>query len=160
MSETIIPDWKNYPIIKRLDGSYVVTKGGFPYHVPNEGEFADFWVEVNAYTIEHAENVTEEPPPPPPTPEQIQKQFTDAIQDRLDSFAQTRMWDTAASCALRWNSKVPQYRVEGQYMSDTVDDTWVIATQILNDVLSGERPMPTLDEVMAELPPLEWPEAA
>ena len=36
-------------IIKRtIDNSYVSEKKGLPYHVPNEGEFAEEWAEINA----------------------------------------------------------------------------------------------------------------
>ena len=89
----------------------------------------------------------------------MQKQFTDAIQQRLDAFAQTRMWDDAKSCALRATSKIERYRVEGQYMLDAMDETWDTGTAILNAVLTGQRPMMSLEEVLAELPVLAWPES-
>ena len=41
-------------IIKRtIDNSYVIEKNGLPYHVPNEGKFAEEWVEVDAYAQAH-----------------------------------------------------------------------------------------------------------
>ena len=50
-------------IIKRtIDNSYVIEKNGMPYHVPNEGEFAAEWAEINAYAEEHPEEVTLEEP--------------------------------------------------------------------------------------------------
>ena len=50
-------------IIKRaIDNSYVIEKNGMPYHVPNEGEFAEEWAEINAYAEEHPEEVTLEEP--------------------------------------------------------------------------------------------------
>lgn len=58
-------------IIKRTaDNSYVIVKNGLPYHVPNEGEFADEWAEINAYAEEHPEEVTLEEPHEP-TEEEI-----------------------------------------------------------------------------------------
>ena len=60
-------------IIKRTaDNSYVIEKNGMPYHVPNEGEFAAEWAEVNAYAEEHPEEVTLEEPYVP-TDEEIAK---------------------------------------------------------------------------------------
>ena len=155
-----MPDWQSSPITKRLDGSFVITKSGLPYHVLDDGEFIDLWTEVNTYTLEHAITVTEEQPPPPPTPEQIQKQFTDAIQARLDAFARTKNYDGILSAASYATSTNPQFRAEGQYAVEARDATWAAAYAILGAVLAGERPMPTLDEVMAELPELAWPEAA
>lgn len=50
-------------IIKRTaDNSYVIEKNGMPYHVPNEGEFAEEWAEINAYAEEHPEEVILEEP--------------------------------------------------------------------------------------------------
>ena len=60
-------------ITKRTtDGSYIIEKNGYPYHVPNEGEFADEWAEINAYAEAHPDEVTLEYPPEPyePTPEE------------------------------------------------------------------------------------------
>ena len=50
-------------IIKRTaDNSYVIDKNGLPYHIPNEGEFADEWAEINAYAEAHPEEVILEEP--------------------------------------------------------------------------------------------------
>ena len=50
-------------IIKRTtDNSYVIDKNGLPFHVPNEGEFADEWAEINAYAEAHPEEVILEEP--------------------------------------------------------------------------------------------------
>lgn len=58
-------------IIKRtIDNSYVIEKNGLPYHVPNEGEFAEEWAEINAYAEEHPDEVTLEEPHVP-TDEEI-----------------------------------------------------------------------------------------
>ena len=51
------------PIIKRtIDNSYVIDKNGLPYHIPNEGEFADEWAEINAYAEAHPDEVILEEP--------------------------------------------------------------------------------------------------
>ena len=50
-------------IIKRTaDNSYVIDKNGLPYHIPNEGEFADEWAEINAYAEAHPDEVILEEP--------------------------------------------------------------------------------------------------
>ena len=99
-----------------------------------------------------------------PTPEEqlvaMQKQFTDAIQARLDAFAKTRNWDNVYTCVARINSKNPQYKLEAEYMLEAMDDTWDAAIAVLNAVLADERPMPTLEDVFAELPILAWPDEA
>ena len=56
-------------IIKRVaDDSYVIQENGYPYHLPNEGEFAERWAEINAYAEAHPEEVTIEYPPEPYEP--------------------------------------------------------------------------------------------
>jgi hypothetical protein len=52
-------------ISKRADGSYVIDVNGNPYHIPNEGEWVEEWIEVNAYALEHPEELVEEKVPEP-----------------------------------------------------------------------------------------------
>ena len=93
-------------------------------------------------------------------PEEIQAEFTGAIQARLDAFAQTRGYDGILSAATYATSTIPQFAAEGQYAVEARDTTWAKGYEILNAVLAGQRPMPTLEEVFAELPVLEWPDGA
>jgi hypothetical protein len=99
---------------------------------------------------------------PDPTPEEelaaLQKAFTDAIQARLDSFAQTRGYDGIVSACTYATDPHPVFAAEGQYAVEARSATWAAAYAILGAVLAGERPMPTLDEVFTELPRLAWPE--
>lgn len=46
-------------IQKKADGSYVLEKNGMPYHVPNEGEFAEEYEFINKYAEAYPEEVTE-----------------------------------------------------------------------------------------------------
>ena len=50
-------------IVHRVaDGSYVVQRNGLPFHVPNEGAYADLWNHVDEYAKAHPEVITEEYP--------------------------------------------------------------------------------------------------
>lgn len=50
-------------IIKRLkDNSYVIIKNNLPYHVPNEGEFAEEWLEVDNYAQLYPDDIFIETP--------------------------------------------------------------------------------------------------
>ena len=95
--------------------------------------------------------------PPPPTPGQIIAGFTVAVQQCLDAFAQTRNYDGILSAATYATSTVPKFQVEGQYAVEARDTTWAACYTILEAVQGGERVMPTLDELLAELPALVWP---
>lgn len=95
--------------------------------------------------------------PPPPTVEQIMAQYDAAVQQRLDDFAKTRNYATILSAATYATSTVPKFKAEGLYAVEARDATWAKCYEILAAVEAGSRPMPTLDELLAELPVLTWP---
>lgn len=95
--------------------------------------------------------------PPPPTAEQIIAQYTGAVQQHLDTFARTRNYDGILSAATYATSTVPKFKAEGQYALEARDATWAKCYEILAAVEAGSRPIPTLDELLAELPVLAWP---
>lgn len=90
--------------------------------------------------------------------EKMLKSMTDIIQAHLDTFARTRNYDNIMSAATYATSTVPKFKAEGQYAVEARDATWAKGYEILDEVLSGQRPMPTIEEVIAELPVLAWPE--
>lgn len=73
-------DWQQYPIFTRDDGSYVITRNGHPYHVPNEGGFLDLWAEVHAYVQKHPEQVEVEPGASEPNLEELQASLVSSIE--------------------------------------------------------------------------------
>lgn len=101
------------------------------------------WYE--AYTVESVS-----------TPE-IVAAVTAAVQRRLDDFARTHNYDGILSACTYATSSVPKFAAEGQYAVEARDQTWATCYQIMGEVLRGLRPMPSLDQVMSELPTLEWP---
>lgn len=95
--------------------------------------------------------------PPPPTPEQIVAQYTAAVQKHLDDFARTLGYDGIMSACTYATSTVPKFKAEGQYAVEARDATWVKCYEVLAAVEAGSRPMPTLEELLTELPVLTWP---
>ena len=98
-----------------------------------------------------------EPVKPPPTTEQIIAQYTARVQKHLDDFARTRNYDGILSAATYATSAVPKFKAEGQYAVEARDATWAKCYEILAAVEAGSRTMPTLEELLAELPALVWP---
>ena len=100
-------------IHRTFDDSYVITKNSMPYHVPNEGEFAEEWAEVRAYAEAHPECVVVEQPyvPPVPTLEELKaakKARIDAETSAAilagfdyDAFDQQNFADTANVCIMK-----------------------------------------------------------
>lgn len=80
-----------------------------------------------------------------------------AIQLRLDEFARTRTYDCILSACTYNGSTNEIYRAEAEYCVALRDETWTKAYEIMNDVLAGKRPIPTIDEVFNELPRMAWP---
>lgn len=98
------------------------------------------------------------PEPYVPTPEEVMSEVTTRVQARLDTFFATRGYDSADSAAKYVTSKNRKYAVEGQYAVDACTDHWDACFVILADVQQGLRPLPTVEEVLAEMPVLAWPE--
>jgi hypothetical protein len=94
---------------------------------------------------------------PPPTLEQIIAHYIAHMQERLDAFARTRNYDGILSAATYATSAVPKFKAEGQYAVEARDATWAKCYEILAAVEGGTRPMPTMEELIAELPVLTWP---
>ena len=53
-------DWQRHDILTRKDGSYVITVNDLPYHVPNEGYYADLWTRVDAFAKANSAQVKED----------------------------------------------------------------------------------------------------
>ena len=96
-------------------------------------------------------------PVDPATPEQIKMEIVDAVQNRLDAFAQTRNYDGILSACTYATSTVPKFAAEGQYAVNARDATWATCYQIMTAVQEGQRPLPTAEPVLSELPLLSWP---
>lgn len=79
-------------------------------------------------------------------------------QQRLDSFAATRLYSGMLSLCTYATSTNPKFAAEGQYGVEVRDQTWATLYAILADVQAGNRPMPSgFEDIEAELPALVWP---
>lgn len=89
--------------------------------------------------------------------QRIQTEIVQATQARLDDFARTRGYDSILSACTYATSPTAKFATEGQYCVQQRDATWAKLYQILTEVEAGTRPIPTWEEVEAELPALVWP---
>lgn len=94
---------------------------------------------------------------PAPTQAEILATYTAAIQVHLDDFAKSRGYDGILSACTYASSTVPKFASEGQCCVNARDNTWAASYTILADVESATRTMPTIAEMLAELPLLAWP---
>jgi len=87
----------------------------------------------------------------------VKAEITQAVQQRLDAFAQTRNYDNILSACTYASSTVPQFAYEGQQCIDLRDATWGKLYQIMQEVEAGQRPMPAgYADIEAELPACVW----
>jgi hypothetical protein len=84
--------------------------------------------------------------------------ITEETQNRLDLFAQTRLYEGILSLCSYQNSPNLKFRTEGQYGVEARDATWSKLYELFDEVLAGTRPIPSgYEDIESELPVLEWP---
>lgn len=84
-------------------------------------------------------------------------EYTNAVQHQLDAWAQTRNYDGILSLCTYATSSNPRFAVEGQRGVDVRDDTWADCYTIMADVQAGNRPPPSVEQLLSELPVPTWP---
>lgn len=90
--------------------------------------------------------------------ERLMQSIVDATQQRLDDFARTRNYDGILSLCTYATSANPKFKQEGLYGVEVRDSTWAKLYEILAEVESGVRPIPSgYAEIESELPQLAWP---
>lgn len=88
----------------------------------------------------------------------LQQEVIAETQKRLDDFARTRNYDGILSLCTYATSTNVKFQTEGQYGVQARDNTWATLYEILDEVQSGTRPMPSsYADIEPELPVLSWP---
>lgn len=91
-----------------------------------------------------------------PTVEQIEAQKVAVVQQHMDAAARALRYDdikTAVTYAEE--PAVPKFQAEGQAFRAWRSLVWARCYEILDEVQSGARPIPSDEELIAELPELE-----
>ena len=121
-------------------------------------KFSRAWLAKATPEMLAAHGITvEEVPPPEPEPPTLDD-YRIAIQTHIDATARQRDYDGGVSCASYVNSTNPQWAAEAQAFVAWRDAVWEYAFAELDKVLNGQRPQPTIDEFLQELPVMQWPE--
>ena len=145
-------DLPEYHLWRLGQGAWVAT----PDHRGREG----FLPDGTPHKVEAwgplPEGWTNEKPYVAPTQKETEAQYTSAAQAYLDDFARTKTYDGILSACTYAASTSPRLREEGQRCIELRDAVWDSAFAILNDVTAGKRPIPTIEQFIAELPKLTW----
>lgn len=86
----------------------------------------------------------------------LQARLTDALNQHLDAVARQRRYDNRFTCSLRAGFTGP-FQAEGLAFAAWMDVCNLTAYQIMAEVKAGLRPIPTEEELVAEMPTIQWP---
>lgn len=130
----LVEDYRGKTVWKSYDESITITElGAIP----------------DGYSLERPEQ-------PPPSMEEQKKVYENAVQAHLDATAQTRGYDNTYTCLSYTTSKDETWLRESLAFSEWRDSVWRKAHEILNAYMAGEIAQPTVEEVIAQLPPVDW----
>lgn len=93
---------------------------------------------------------------PDPAPEVILKGYENAVQEHLDKTAQSRDYDNTYTCLSYLNSTDEIWRRESNAFNAWRDQVWRKCHEILNAFMAGEIPQPSMEELIAQLPVIDW----
>ncbi len=89
------------------------------------------------------------PLPPPPTVTEMEN----AVQAHLDIVAAKAGYDNIyTACTYADEPAVPKFEQEGKALRAWRSEVWAYCHQVLADVTTGKRPVPSITELIAELP--------
>lgn len=90
--------------------------------------------------------------------DKLKNNLIDAIQKHMDNVAIERGYDSIMSVITYADEpSVPRYQQEGLAARKWRSLCWAHGLQVLQDVLEGKRSIPSISELIAELPECEWP---
>jgi hypothetical protein len=114
---------------------------------------ASAWVNYRANEArDGVELVQPAPPAPPEVPD-----YVAAVQRMLDAKAQERRYDSILSACTYATSTRPRFQAEGQACVAWRDVVWAKCYELMGQVDSGKLQQPSIDELLAMIPTMEWP---
>jgi hypothetical protein len=147
--DALLAEWGVYPVTAMLPPNYDPKVERLSEQPPAMvfGSWEQTWAVVPLTADEIAERN-----------KQIREEIVAQVQNRLDTFAQTKGYDNIVSACSYATSSHAKYGPEGRYCVSAREATWDALFAIESDVIAGTRPMPqNYDEIAGELPALSWP---
>ncbi len=87
--------------------------------------------------------------------ERIMSEYENALANLFNSKAKEKNYDNYITCSLRAGYSGP-YQQEGIAFAQWMDNCNFTGYQILNDVESGIRTIPSIPDFLAEMPTFDW----
>jgi hypothetical protein len=95
--------------------------------------------------------------PPPPAPEVLLAQYTAAIEAHVDAVAGQKGYRDATSCASYVVSTVAAWATDATAFVAWRDAVWQYVLGLFAEVQAGQTAIPDLEDLIAELPVIDWP---
>lgn len=95
--------------------------------------------------------------PPAPSPLPQVPDYVTAVQAMLDAKARERRYDNILSACTYATSTQPKFQAEGQACVAWRDAVWSQCYELMEQVDAGTLAQPTIEELLAMLPTMEWP---
>lgn len=86
-----------------------------------------------------------------------QSDYAAAIQTHVDATARSQQFNDGVTLASYAVSTNTIWAAQAQAFVAWRDAVWVYAYGEMDKVLGGQRPQPTVAEIVAELPAINWP---
>ena len=86
----------------------------------------------------------------------LMKTYENAVQEYLDKKAQERGYDNTYTCLSYLFSTDETWRTESNSFNEWRDKVWKKCHEILGFVISGQREIPTIEELISQLPEIDW----
>lgn len=87
----------------------------------------------------------------------IIEEYSNAIQSLIDTTAKSKQYADGVSLASYENSTITQWQTEAQVFIAWRDLVWQTAFNILDQYRSGIISKPTVDQILQQLPQIQWP---
>jgi len=137
--------------ITRTPHGYRVKIGGVELNIPDDPGNRHWQVVQDAIT--NGAVVTQEQPPT-----LTEADFRTAIRNHVDAVAQAKNYDNAWSLGTYASSTIPEWAEQAQTFVAWRDQVWLFALAELAEIQAGTKPVPTIADLVASLPEIEWPE--
>ncbi len=154
-AETLRTEYGIYPLEEvRPELAKVLAEAG-------ETEDQNRYVTVEAYgapmDVIGEDKVTRTYPAIPISSNDLIAIYTRELDAYIDNTAKADRWDSRITCVARASYENP-WQAKAIAFGIWMDTCYALAYQILAEVETGARPMPTVAEFIAAMPVMEWPE--
>lgn len=92
----------------------------------------------------------------PPAPVLTSTDYAAAVQEHIDDTARSRQYADGYAIASYVTSGNASWAAEAQAFVAWRDDVWTACYQTLASVQQGQQPPPTIAELIASLPAIQW----